>query len=98
MVALIGSQYLEQSKSTDTLSRFEIITKAFKALLDRNFISNKKPTEYAQVLNISTAYLNECVKNTTGHSVSSHIQQRVILEGKRLLCHTDKSVKEIASD
>ena len=98
LVALIASQYLEQSKSTDTLSRLEIITKAFKALLDRNFISNKKPAEYAQVLNISTAYLNECVKNTTGHSVSSHIQQRVILEGKRLLCHTDKSVKEIASD
>lgn len=98
LVALIASQYLEQSKSTDTLSRFEIITKAFKALLDLNFISNKKPTEYAQALNISTAYLNECVKNTTGHSVSSHIQQRVILEGKRLLYHTDKSVKEIASD
>jgi len=98
LVALIASQYLEQSKSTDTLSRLEIITKAFKALLDRNFISNKKPAEYAQVLNISTAYLNECVKNTTGHSVSSHIQQRVILEGKRLLYHTDKSVKEIASD
>jgi len=98
LVALIASQYLEQSKSTDTLSRLEIITKAFKALLDQNFISNKKPAEYAQVLNISTAYLNECVKNTTGHSVSSHIQQRVILEGKRLLYHTDKSVKEIASD
>jgi len=98
LVALIASQYLEQSISTDTLSRLEIITKAFKALLDRNFISNKKPAEYAQVLNISTAYLNECVKNTTGHSVSSHIQQRVILEGKRLLYHTDKSVKEIASD
>lgn len=98
LVALVVSQYLEQTKSTDKLSRFEIVTKAFKALLERNFTTAKKPTEYAQQLNISTAYLNECVKNTTGHSVSHHIQQRIILEAKRLLCHSDKSVKEIASE
>jgi AraC-like DNA-binding protein/mannose-6-phosphate isomerase-like protein (cupin superfamily) len=98
LVALVASQYLEQSKSTDTLSRFEIINKAFKTLLERNFITSKKPAEYAKTLNISTAYLNECVKNTSGHSVSYHIQQRIILEAKRLLYHSDKSVKEIASE
>lgn len=98
LVALIASQYLGQSKSKDTLSRFEIITKAFKALLDRNFISNKKPSEYAQGLNISIAYLNECVKNTTGKPISYHIQQRVILEAMRYLYHSTKSVKEIAAE
>lgn len=98
LVALIASQYLEQSKSTDMLSRLEVITKAFKASLNINFIKSKKPAEYAQILNISTAYLNECVKDTTGHSVSYHIQQRVILEGKRMLYYTNKSVKEIAAD
>jgi AraC-like DNA-binding protein len=98
LVALVASQYLKQSKSTDALSRFEMINKAFKTLLESNFITSKKPTEYAQTLNISTAYLNECVKNTTGHSVSYHIQQRIVLEAKRLLYHSDKSVKEIASE
>lgn len=98
LVALVTSQYLELSKSTDKASRFEIITKAFKAILERNFITAKKPTEYAQTLNISTPYLNECIKNTTGYSVSHHIQQRIILEAKRLLYHSNKSVKEIASE
>ncbi len=98
LVALIASQYLAQSKSTDTLSRFEIITKAFKAILERNFTTAKKPAEYAQSLNISTPYLNECVNNATGHSVSYHIQQRIILEAKRLLYHSDRSVKEIAGE
>ncbi|TRX43062.1 AraC family transcriptional regulator [Flavobacterium restrictum] len=98
LVALVASQYLELSKSMDALSRFEIISKAFKTLLESNFISSKKPTEYAQTLNVSTAYLNECVKNTTGHSVSYHIQQRIILEAKRLLYHSGKSVKEIATE
>lgn len=98
LVALVASQYLAQDKSADTLSRFDVITKAFKAILERNFITAKKPAEYAQSLNISSSYLNECVKNTTGYPVSHHIHQRIILEAKRLLCYSDKSVKEIASE
>ncbi|WP_419789046.1 AraC family transcriptional regulator [Mucilaginibacter sp. X5P1] len=97
LIALVVSQYLAQSKSMDKLSRFEIITKAFKETLERNYTTLKRPAAYALKLNISTAYLNECVKNTTGYSVSHHIQQRVILEAKRLLHHSDKSVKEIAA-
>ncbi len=97
LVALVVSQYLAQSKSAGTLSRFESITKAFKSLLEAHFSIVKKPNEYAQTLNISTAYLNECVKKTTGYSVSHHIQQRVMLEAKRMLYHSDESVKEIAT-
>ncbi|RKR05369.1 AraC-like protein [Flavobacterium sp. 90] len=98
LIGLTISQYLEHTKTTDSLSRFDTITKAFKGLLERNFISMKKPVEYAERLNISTAYLNECVKNTTGFSVTYHIQQRIILEAKRMLYHSDKSAKEIAAD
>lgn len=98
LTGLVISQYLAQSKPLDKFSRFEIVTKAFKALLERNFVVAKRPSEYAQQLNISTAYLNECIKNTTGHSVSYHIQQRVVLEAKRLLYHSDLSVKEIATE
>jgi len=98
LVALVISQYLSLSKSTDQISRFTVITKAFKLSLEQNYIEIKSPTEYAKNLNISTAYLNECVKTTTGHPVSYHIQQRVILESQRLLYHSDKSIKEIASE
>ena len=98
LVALVISQYLSLSKSTDQISRFTVITKAFKLSLEQNYIEIKSPAEYAKNLNISTAYLNECVKTTTGHPVSYHIQQRVILESKRLLYHSDKSIKEIASE
>jgi len=97
LVALVTSQYLAQSKPAENLSRFEFITKAFKAVLETNFSTEKKPTVYAQTLNISTSYLNECVKKATGYSVSHHIQQRVILEAKRMLFHSNKSIKEIAT-
>lgn len=98
LVVLVISQYLSLSKSTDQISRFTVITKAFKLSLEQNYIEIKSPAEYAKKLNISTAYLNECVKTTTGHPVSYHIQQRVILESQRLLYHSDKSIKEIASE
>ena len=98
LVALVASQYLELAKPTDKLSRLEVITKAFREILERNYTTIKRPADYAEKLNITTPYLNECVKNTTGHPVSYHIQQRVILEAKRLLYYSDKSVKEIAID
>ena len=97
LVALVTSQYLAQTQSPDSLSRFESITKAFKSRLEANFTTVQKPSEYAKTLTISTAYLNECVKKATGYSVSHHIQQRVMLEAKRMLYHSDKSVKEIAT-
>lgn len=97
LIALVISQYLAASKTTDKYSRFEIITKAFKTELELHFETIKSPAAYADILNISTAYLNECVKTATGYSVSYHIQQRVILEAKRLLYHSDKSIKEIAT-
>lgn len=98
LVALIVSQYLEQTIPTDKLSRFDFITKKFQLLLERDFTSVKRPSDYASALNISTPYLNECVRNATGFSVSYQIRQRIILETKRLLYHSDKSVKEIANE
>lgn len=98
LVGLIVSHYIGQHETAGSVTRYEIITKAFKEALERSFIVNKQPSHYAQSLNISTAYLNECIKAATGFSVSYHIRQRVILEAKRLLYHSGKSVKEIAND
>jgi AraC family transcriptional activator of pobA len=97
LISLVVSQYLASAKPTETLSRFKLVADAFKLLLESNYTSVKSPTTYAHKLNISGPYLNECVKNATGYSVSYHIQQRIILEAKRLLYHSDKSVKEISS-
>jgi len=97
LVALILSQYIERSLPADRLSRFATVTKLFRETLEQHFARLKRPAEYAQKLNLSIPYLNECVRNATGFSVSYHIQQRVVLEAKRLLYHSDRSVKEIAT-
>lgn len=96
LVGLVISLYLDRQISTGKLSRSELITKAFREALAIHFTSLKRPADYAEKLHLSTSYLNECVRNTTGQPVTYHIQQRIILEAKRLLYHSALSLKEIA--
>jgi AraC family transcriptional activator of pobA len=97
LVGLVISIYMAQTNPVDKSSRAELVTKAFREDLAHHFTHLKRPADYAEKLHLSTPYLNECVKSTTGQPVSQHIQQRVILEAKRLLYHSDQSLKEIAS-
>lgn len=98
LVGLFISHYLQAAKPKEKYSRFEIVANAFTSLLEQHFISLKRPADYAAKLNISVPYLNECIREVTGCSVSHQIQERVILEAKRLLYHSNRSVKEISSE
>lgn len=77
-------------------SRAESLTRQFRHLLISNFRIMKSPAEYAAILNITPAYLNEVVKDITGNPVSYWIHQEIVLEAKRTLFYTDSTVKEIA--
>ena len=72
------------------------ISNTFKSLVVENYKSMKSPAGYAGILNITSSYLNEVVKNITGFSATYWIQHEIILEAKRLLCYTDLTVKEIS--
>jgi AraC-like DNA-binding protein len=74
----------------------ESITLRFKSLLREHLHSSKKPSQYAALLHLSASYLNEAVKSTTGFTAGYWIRHEIVLEAKRLLFHTDMSVKEIA--
>lgn len=76
--------------------RPQLITRQFRSLLRLSFREMKRPSEYAAALNISPSYLNEVVKDTTGHPVSYWIHQEIILEAKRMLFYTNNNVKEIS--
>lgn len=95
-IGLVLSAYFKEIKQESKSSRYEIVTKAFKTKLEEQFENHKSPTYYAEQQNLSVAYLNECIKNTTGHAVSYHIQQRIVLQAKRMLRYSNQTVKEIA--
>ncbi len=81
-----------------TNNRLAYLTFQFKKLLSIHYQSLKRPSQYASLLNISTVYLNEAVKNTTGLSASEYIHNEIILQARRLLYYTRLSVKEVAQE
>lgn len=73
------------------------IVLSFSQLLTKHLAISRSPSYYASLLNISPGYLNEMVKKTTGISATLYIRNELILQAKRLLVHTDLSIKEISN-
>lgn len=84
------------SESQGEHSRFSAITRDFKELLLNNFKKMRKPGEYADALSMSTPYLNQVIKASTGFTVSYWIQKMIMNEARVLLSSTLKPVKDIA--
>ncbi len=83
--------------SFGTKNRYLRIVVELNKLIERNIISEKKPSAYASMLNISEeVYLNEAVKATTGKNVSSFIRSKIIFNSQTQMTYTSLSVKEIA--
>lgn len=68
----------------------------FQQLIDEFFKEEKRVSFYAEKLHISANYLNIRCQKYAKISATQLIQQRIILEAKRLLKSTTLSVKEIA--
>lgn len=72
------------------------ILRDFKQLVNSNYQEWHQVNHYASALHISPKHLSQSVKDITGLTAKAFIQERIILEAKRLLLHTPKSIKEIA--
>lgn len=66
--------------------------------MDQHFAENKTASFFAERLHITTHHLNLIIKEVTGKTAGEVIRARSILEAKRLLTFTDKTVSEIAFD
>jgi AraC-like DNA-binding protein len=68
----------------------------FKDLLKKQYRSHHKVRFYADSLNISTEVLNQAVKNATSKTPKQLIDERLLMEAKRLLYWSDITVREVA--
>jgi len=68
----------------------------FKDLLDKNFITYKKVTFYCKKMHVTPKRLNQATSKIFGKTPKEIINDRVLLESKRVLAHTNQSIKEIA--
>jgi AraC-like DNA-binding protein len=69
----------------------------FFTILERDHAATRSVAHYARRAGISVRRLAELVSAHAGKSTKQVIDDRVILEQKRLLVHTDLSVKELAA-
>ena len=67
----------------------------FRQLLEQNFRKVHTVQEYAELLNISSRTLTKYVDQSAHRSPLQIINDRIVLEAKRLLCHSMLSIKEV---
>lgn len=68
----------------------------FEKLIENHFVTKKLPSCYADMLNVSTNYLNKLCKEETGQTAGDLIRKQIVIEAQRLLHYTNLSINEIA--
>ena len=68
----------------------------FKEVLEKRFKKYRSVNRYASELGIPVNRLNKASLHTIGKSAKQLIDERILLEAKRLLTHSTFSIKEIA--
>ena len=71
------------------------VIRKFQALVEKHFREKHKVTDYAELMFKSPKTLSNTFKKLQNQSPLQIIQERIVLEAKRQLYYTDKSVKEI---
>jgi len=95
-LAMAASTFSLAENTDNRHSRSAELVHQFKKMLTANICTIKSPAVYASKLNVSSGYLNEILKKTTGSTVSYWIQQEMVTEAKRLLHYSDADVKQIS--
>ncbi|MGN7863653.1 helix-turn-helix domain-containing protein [Chryseobacterium sp. 22458] len=67
----------------------------FKDMLEKNYTRLKQVSSYAKEIHVTEKRLNQATSKILGKSPKKLIDERVMLEAKRLLIYTTESVKEI---
>jgi len=92
------SRNYSSDTNTQNLEVGKTIVKHFKDIVEKHFAKWHQVREYAEALSVTPNYLNEVIKSAVNISAKDYIQDRIILEAKRMVIFTGKSGKEIGFD
>ncbi|SDP58205.1 transcriptional regulator, AraC family [Mucilaginibacter sp. OK268] len=97
LVIYLSRLYTEQF-GEGCLTQSYCLLKSFQALIGEHYTTQHDVAAYAEKLNITPGHLTEVVKQQSGKTAIIHIHERLIVEAKRRLLHTELSVKQIADE
>lgn len=80
------------------------ITTVFTELLERQFpietpsqrFTLRSAGDFAKQLSLHVNHLNRAIRTTTGKTTTDHILERILIEAKALLTHTNWNISEIS--
>lgn len=79
-------------------SRYFKVLNLLESMIENDFKTKKNASFYSNELHITTKHLNRIVNNTLSKTTSEIINERVILEAKRLIAHTNYTLKYISEE
>jgi AraC-like DNA-binding protein len=97
LVIYLSRLYTEQF-GEKTIDQCYCVLKSFQSLIGEHYSTHHEVTAYAEKLNITPGYLTDVIKQQSGKTAIAHIHERLIVEAKRRLLHTELSVKQIADE
>ncbi|MCS4238527.1 helix-turn-helix domain-containing protein [Myroides odoratus] len=96
-ILLLCKKEIDQTSLTSLTSiKSNDLIKSFESLIDKHFYEYRFPKEYAKVLLVTPNYLNAMCQKVKQKSAGDMIRDRILIECKRLLLHTNLSASEIA--
>jgi YesN/AraC family two-component response regulator len=93
-----GHCSLSKNINTQSVEVGKTLVKSFKAIVEKQYTKWHQVKDYADELNVTPNYLNEVIKSAINISAKDFIQNRLVIEAKRLVVFTEKSSKEIGYD
>jgi AraC family transcriptional regulator, transcriptional activator of pobA len=97
LTALLRVLVLRAERLVDRTAPVPAPLQRFFTILERDHATTRSVGHYARQAGISARRLAELVHDHAGKSTKQVVDDRVILEQKRLLVHTELSVKELAA-
>jgi AraC family transcriptional activator of pobA len=89
-------RFYEAEKNSNYAVGHMFLLEKFSQLLEQNYTAQKPIGFYSEQLCVTSHHLNGIIKKATGKAVSEVIRDRLMLETKRLLVHTDYPIGYIA--
>jgi AraC family transcriptional regulator, transcriptional activator of pobA len=102
-IFLINASRLKTEQQPELLNKLEGLSEPFilqnlKNAIEKDFKTKHSASDYADSLNISVRALAKITKSYFNKTLTDLISERIIIEAKRELYLTHKSIKEIAFD
>lgn len=85
-----------ENKAANLMRYYENQIHKLETLIDEHYKEHVPVAYYADRMNVSIKQLNTLCKRALNRTLGDLIQERVILEAKRLLVHSDHSISTIA--